>query len=308
MTTNTASLGNVYDLQKVVLSPIMDDQSGTLDNNLEPPFVRVRASNASIVHIDTFDKKYRINSSSYLVQQPNIIPHRAKRIAFEYYSAALTTPNINPRNNTIIFTTSSGTFNTTIPEGFYNRTQAIAALVAALNSVPGTGVVWSMPNQFANLDTYAVLTGTGPFRIQGGTFVTGGGPFWGFLPGDDRLTPTSPFVTTLPLGPITTLYTRYYDLTSQYLLRYTKIRNSGNKLPGNHLFRVYADAELLTLSPNSPLSEAFELNTNAAYNLDASSSLATIDLQIVDEFNQPFYFPNGDYNGSWVAIAMCAEI
>lgn len=308
--TETANIGNTYTIPKVLLSPITDDQAGILDNNLEPPFVRVRNRNASSTFLDNFDANSRLSNSSYqIASQGSLLSKRTKRFTVNKYIAQLPTPNINQRNNTITFTTGAGTFTVTIPEGFYTRTQAITALLTALNTVSGpSGVTFTAPDQFPGSDVYIVLTGTNPFRISGGTFVTTGYAFWGFLKGDTRLTPTAPLSTTLTLGPITAVYTRYYDICSTNLLQHTKAANTGNRVPANILLRVYA----FTISQSDPTDSYFESHEfgpdRSSWNFDAGHSISSVDIQLYDEFNQPYYLPNSLTNASWLQMDLTNEL
>jgi hypothetical protein len=308
--TTTANIGNTYLIPKVILSPITDDQSGVLDNNLEPPFVRVRGRNSCFTFLDTFAREERISNSSYLISNPSgILAKRTKRFSISYLSAFMPTPNINPRNNAITFATGAGTFTVTIPEGFYTRTQAIAALLVALNTVSGpSGVTFTAPNQFPNSNLYITLTGTNPFRIQSNTFVTTGSVFWGFLPGDPRLSSSAALSTTLTIGPITALYTRYWDFVSRELLQHTKAANTGSDVPANTLFRAFlepnADAD-----PTSYHRVSFQINgENSAWNFDASHALATVDIQILDEFRQPYYLPNGTDCAAGLQLSLNNEL
>lgn len=308
--TETANIGNTYILPKVILSPITDDQSGVLDNNLEPPFVRVRQRNASYTYLDTFAREDRINNASFIISNASgILAKRTKRFSISFVYACLVTPNINPRNNQIIFDTGAGTFTVVIPEGFYDRTQAITALVAALNTVSGpSGVVFSAPNQFPNSNLYITLTGTNPFRIRGGTFQQMGYAFWGFLQNDPRLSTAAPLSTTLRLGPISALYTRYWDFASRELLQHTKSANAGSDVIANILFRAYITPDAAG-SPTSYQVQNYQLqNGDAAWNFDASHALAVVDIQLYDEFHQPFYLPNGDDSAAWLQIALNNEL
>ncbi len=311
MATKTSNIGNVYDVPRMVISPIMDDQAGILDNNLEPSYVRVRTRNASFSYIDTFDRNSRISNTSYIIASSGeLLSKRTKRFALSYYAPSISTPNINPRNNTVTFSAAAAPgvlYTVTIPIGYYTRDQAITALLAALNTVSGaSGVVFTAPNQFVNSSIYIVLTGTNAFRISGGTFTQTGHAFWGFPPGDSRFSAVAPFVTTLTLGPITALYSRYYDITSQYVLQHTKAANTGNRVPGNILIRVYTQ---IVPDPQVTGTVQFESTSeNSSWNFDAGASLATIDLNIVDEFGQPYYLPNDETNGSYLQLAFTNEI
>lgn len=307
--TQTANIGNVYTIPKVILSPISDEQAGTLDNNLEPPFVRVRARNASSCFLDNFDMSSRLSNTSFIVGNKNILFKRTKRFSLSYFVGFVPTPNINPRNNTVGFTTGAGSFSVTIPVGFYTRTQAIAALLTALNTLSGTsGVTFTMPSQYPGSDIYATLTGTGAFRIDSGTFTTIGCAFWGFLFGDARLSTAAPLATTLSLGPIQALYTRYYDVCSSSLLVNTKAANTSNREQGALLFRIYATSNPLG-DPSVQWFQEFDNGPeNTSWNFDAANSLVKIDFQLYDEFKQPYYLPNNETNASNMQLAIVCEL
>jgi hypothetical protein len=307
MATRDVSIGNTYQIPKVILSPIMDDQAGTYDQSLEPPYVRVRTGNVAFTFLDNFNATSRLSSTSFIIPSTGgILTKRTKRIAISYYQSDLPFTNINPRNNVVNFTTAGGPFSATIPEGFYTRTQAIAALLTALNGA-GSGVTFTMPGQFPNSDVYSVLTGTGNFVITGGSFYTHGHGFWGFQQTDTRLGPSATLSTnTLTLGPISALYTRYYDFCSYNLLQHTKAANIGVDAPANTVFRIYCGTPL-TDPINFTI--AFEQGaSNSSWNYDATHSLYGIDIQIYDEFKEPLYLPNGNLNAGTFQVAFTNEI
>ena len=305
MATTDKSIGNVYAIQKVILSPIMDDQSGLNDNNLEPPYVRVRQRNASYTFIDNFDANSRISNNSYLIgNNGNLLSKRTKRFAISFFSAELVQPNINIRNNAIQFRVAATIYNAIIPEGFYTRTQAIAALLVAMNGA-GSPATFTATNQFANSDVYIVLTGTQAFTITGGTFVTTGFTFWGFLKGDTRLSLAATNSLTLTIGPITVLYSRYFDICSTAMLQHTKASTTGIDTPANLLLRVFASKNV----SGFPFDVSFvQGSETSSWNFDATHSLSTIDFQLYDEHSQPLYLPNGNSNASWIQISFTNEI
>lgn len=313
MSTKTANIGNVYNIPNVVISPIMDDQSGVLDNNLEPSYVRIRSRNASFTWVDTFDSNSKLSENQFLISSPGtLMSKRTKRFALSYYASQLSIPNINPRNNTIVFQVNNlpTVYTAVIPEGFYTRTQAIAALLTAMNGV-GSGTVFTAPSQFPGSDIYIILSGTTNYRILNTsicTFVNTGYAFWGFLKADPRFTTLAPYANNLPIGPISTFYTRYYDVTSQYLLQHTKAANTGNRVLGNTLFRIYSIQQ-----QNMPADSTYTFQfpstlENSSWNFDAMHSISNIDINLFDEFGQPLYLPNGITNGSFIQFSLTNEI
>lgn len=311
MSTKTANIGNTYNIPNVVISPIMDDQSGVLDNNLEPSYVRIRSRNASFTWVDTFDVNSKLSENQFLISAPgSLMSKRTKRFALSYYASQFAIPNINPRNNTIAFQVNSlpAVYTATIPEGFYTRSAAITALLVAMNGA-GSGTVFTAPSQFPGSDVYINLSGSTNFRILSTcTFVTTGYAFWGFLKGDPRFIINAPYVSLISIGPITTFYSRYYDVTSQYLLQHTKAANTGNRVLGNTLFRIYAIQQQNIPADSTYTFQFGGTSENSAWNFDATHSISNIDLNLFDEFGQPLYLPNGMLNGSFIQFALTNEI
>jgi hypothetical protein len=242
---------NPYTLPQVILAPVLDEIQAN-DSNLEPPMVRIRAPNSAILSLDSSADAIG-SSSNFIVgggDQPPIATRRIKRIAMTSLSAALNTPNVNARNNTLVFRCSTTAFAidhvATIHTGYYyDVPTAINGLLLALNfCTPAAGLAFSTiaydPTSLAS-DPYRR-------RLQtpvGTSFTFGpnsGMALYGkYLFGIPFLTPIGAPITwtaqyaaqasnNLPIGQILLQSTRWIDITSTTLTSYTKNPSFGNNL------------------------------------------------------------------------------
>lgn len=93
----------------VKLVPMQDSETG--DENIEPPFVRVRSGNTAYMYLDTSPEtqKNDNNTAEWIIgdagpdTRSNLYARKFKRSACRFVEIMWATPNVNPRNNTIIF-------------------------------------------------------------------------------------------------------------------------------------------------------------------------------------------------------------
>lgn len=301
---------NPYEITKVVLAPISDEMQ--TDNNLEPPFVRIRSPNSSFTYLDTFSIKDRLssdgsNTGKWIIGTNNpLFIRRTKRFGITEFRMSNAITNINPRNNTISFNSSNtgATVHTVvIPEGFYTPATATTALIATLNSITGTtGLTFTAPTIYPGNDRFISLTSAGGnFRILESDFTKKGYVFWGFNP----YTTTglsAPLSNTFVMGSITGVYTQYYDIVSASLNQFTKNPSGGNDVPGGHIFRVFTG--------DTPLGAdiTFGVPEIAFINFSSNSTLNNIDISVVDQFDDPVYIPSPIANNFYLSFAFIAEL
>lgn len=117
------------------------ERAGTLD----PQRVMVRQNNQATIYIDTVSQRVLSGDSKLDITiasgaRANTLADHVRRLAPRSFGITWYIPNVNPRNNTLtFFSTTSGTQHTVvIPEGFYFRPgDFMDELVIQLNTVTG---------------------------------------------------------------------------------------------------------------------------------------------------------------------------
>jgi hypothetical protein len=288
---------NPYATQTVSLAPISDEQ--VTDENLEPPFVRVRAGNTGFIYADSDAREDLSNPTQYVLggggQQ--FYARKLKRLALSGLQIALAIPNINARNGTVIFHSSATGLNytVTIPEGVYATVAAgAAALQTALNSAGGSGLTFTVTvNPLQPLQITIAAAGglyffpVGPAFIAS-TMMTHGRYLF-------NLPRSQVPAASMTAGAVYLQYTRWFDILSSEYSLYTKNPNTSNdRGPNNLIVRVFMQAALTGVGndglPSSGLS-LFTTDVSAETNYNRSRELAVLDINIVDEFGDPLYVP-----------------
>lgn len=286
---------NPYGTPTVSLAPVSDDQ--VTDANLEPPFVRVRSGNESFVYADSEARADVTDPSTYVLGGGDFqfYVRKMQRIAFEGLQANLSVPNINERNNTVIFhSTTSGLDHTVVvPEGIYTTAAAAAgALVSAMNLAP-SGILFTAVVNPANALQVTLLAAGGTFHFIVGnpasTMMTRGRYLFN-LPQEQTDTASK------TMGAVFLQYTRFFDIISYSYTEYSKNPNTSNDhVPNALLARVF-------LAPPGPLSPTtglqsngvgfFTTDVNVSTNYNRSRALEVLDIRLVDEFGMPLYQPS----------------
>lgn len=273
---------NPYTLERVVLSPVSDEMQ--LDENFEPPFVRTRQTNSQYIQLDTSAHSANTNPCELVITLTRSMP-RVNRINMSFVAFRNFSPNINPRNNVFTFVDNGVPFTATIPAD--QNLTGIArynALVAAMNAatgVPGEFTAAVNPNFPTSYDITNTLAQ--PFRFSSvGNGINNGRYLWGF---NERNTLSGTEATVHTLSSYQESYTRYVDFSSYELTQYTKIDISGTKVPAEVLFRFFMTDVAYGQSIFTGFTDAPSLN------YERSRNLASLDLSILDEFNQILYVP-----------------
>lgn len=297
----------------VFLEP-SDDTDWRL-NNVEPQMVRIRGRNSSYTFIDNFNHENtgsvnrsttRLASNTYLISGESLLAKRTKRFSLSFYESQFGITNINPRNNNIVFTSSNtgGTqYSVTLPEGVYTASQLQTVLINGLNTVSGSsGLSFSITSPYANTLSYYTLTSSGgSFTILPTcNFATTGYIVFGMLLNDPRFGVSQTSITAGPM--FLASYTRYVNFCSASILNFTKSANVGNFCPASLLFRLFIG------SVTDPWVVHFPFTGEVSFNMDAGASISTADIALLDEFNQPLYFPNSQYNPAWFALTLTDEL
>lgn len=285
-----------YRATKVSLAPVSDEQQ--TDENLEPPFVRVRTGNESFVFADSEIRDapsdlFNVDDFTLGGGNHQFYVRKIKRLSIDGIQFALCTPNVNIRNNTItFFSTTSGTNHTVVvPEGLYPSAPALAtALQTALNTATGaSGLTWTITVNPINACQYTLSVAGGTYHFILSSPMIMFGRYLYNLPQDQANTASK------TMGGVFGLYSRYVDIISNALTEYTKNPSSSNARGPNGLVARVFIASPLTPGVGGITSGAVDFFASAAsvgYNYDRSRALETIDVGLRDEFGQPFYIPS----------------
>lgn len=290
---------NPYDLQKVILSPVSDEMQ--LDENFEPPFVRPRQTNSQYIEIDTSVHDAFTNPCSLSISLARSMP-RVNRINMSFFAFRSFTPNINPRNNVFTFIVGATPYTATISADQnltgLARYQALATAMNVATGVPGQFTVAVNPTYPSTFDITNTLAT--PYRFTvGGSGIDHGRYLWGF---NERNTNIGTERVTQALTSHQESYTRYIDISSFELTQYTKIDISGANIPAEVIFRFLMTDVVYGGSYFNGFTDA------PALNYERSRNLATLDLSILDEFNQLLYVPEQLWGSFLVYIVLIANM
>jgi len=276
---------NRYEVPPVLLTQITDDIIGN-DENLEPQFVRVRASNQSILYLEASFSQNQNNANNNFLFFTNLNAVKIKRLAITDASFFDVTPNVNIRNNTIAFFRQSDgvRFEVTVPE-FYaaTGTSLINALLAALNA-SGSGIVFGSTPVLTVYPQTFTINGSAGFRWDETSSMIRRGEYLINLL-EPRSVDTFSLVKTV--GPMFLQYTRYIDIISYSLNEYTKNPTTSNSTFNNAslLFRLYFDNDL------APIRRGAAVLNLVFFNFNRTRGIDNIDIRLLDEFGEPFYVP-----------------
>lgn len=277
---------NRYEAPPVILTPITDDLIGN-DENLEPQFVRVRASNHAFVYLDANDSQNQSNSNNDFLFFTNMTSIKIKRIAVAEVSFFDITPNVNIRNNQLAFFRQSdgARFNIVIPEDYYQSGATfLADIVSALNA-SGSGIVFTATPVLSIYPLTFTVGGTAAFRWdETSTMITRGEFLINLL--EPRSGPDVYSIVKF-VGPMYMQYTRYVDVLSYSLNEYTKNPTSANNRHSNTslLIRIYFDDFI------APVRRTIPVLTLSWFNFNRTRGIDSIDIKLIDEFGDPFYVP-----------------
>lgn len=297
---------NPYFPQQVSLAPVSDEQQ--TDENLEPPFVRVRSGNECFIFADSEVREAPanvpqalapdlFNATSFSLGGGNhqFYARKLKRLAVAGIQIANCVPNVNPRNNSVsFFSTASGlTHTVVIPEGQYTtRATLTAALQAALNTATGaSGLTWTITANPLNACQYTLATAGGDFHFILTSPMVLYGRYLFNLPQDQANT------NVKTMGAVYGLYTRYIDIISAAMTEYTKNPWSSNsRVPSGLVARVFVGPlSGFGASAGGISSDGMSFFAGAEpapINYNRSRAIEVIDLTLRDEFGQPYYIPS----------------
>jgi hypothetical protein len=292
--------------QLVSLAPNSDEQQ--TDENLEPPFVRVRSGNECFIFADSEVRETPLgtpqslapdlfNATSFSLGGGNhqFYARKLKRLSVSGIQIANCVPNVNPRNNAVsFFSSASGlTHTVSIPEGQYaTRATLTAALQTALNTATGaSGLTWTITVNPLNSCQYTLATAGGNYRFVLTSPMVLYGRYLFNLPQEQALS------NSKTMGAVYGLYTRYIDVISASMTEYTKNPWSSNtRVPNGLVARVFIGPQAGFGSSAGGIASdgmSFFAGVEAApINYNRSRAIEVIDLALRDEFGQPYYIPS----------------
>ena len=321
--------------------------SAFADPTLEPQFVRVRAANRAYLYLNSADlSNAGYSTTNCVVGSPGdgVLMQKVKRLGIAGFQFTYSTPVINRSNNTLyIFSSATNTITTvTIPIGNWNTPQLLVrAFRQGISNatgglgLPGTTLTWTLRNQDPNvlppspsypvitMDNQAVLTAVPAILfLSQSPAIQRGGSTYGFplleTPRWDGILPLSPaqiasyqsLMWTMSNMEMPCLYTRYIDIFSSTLTRWTKLATASTASgAGSLLYRYFfipfqsyqevPPAQIIVASippgieADSPLlyqravdQQFVTTEDPPMWTFNPDEVLATIDLQFRDEYNQ----------------------
>lgn len=279
-------------IQPVLLAPVMDSMQE--DENLEPQQVRIREGNSSFLAVDTDQRGLNQSSQIYteiatdVIFDTRIFKNKVKRIGVAEVRMQWITPNVNERNNVVTFFSSNGggLHTVVVPEGFYTTpTLLLDALVIALNTATGaSGLTFSHLINPLNTITSALSCVGGNYYFDLDCLaIMKGAPLWS-LPRSQTLNASK------IIGAISLHYTRYVDLVSPDLNRYSKNINASNSNVSSGLvYRLYLDQ----FKGTPGLTVSADRNIKY-FNWNRTNTFSTFRVELLDQFGDKLYVPRFD--------------
>lgn len=244
------------------------------DNEFEPQRVRVISNNIGMLQVDSL---FRDSGTpwEFMVSFTNYT-RGIRRVALNFAQFWLTIPNINIKNNTLVyFDNGDATFKTaTLTPGFYNLNTLATELQTALNaSVPAPVAPFAVavnPNQFNLTVTNAnqfYFDPTSAFIVRG-KFCAG-------------FTESTTLTTSLSSGVCKLFYTDYLVIESQQLSNYTKNVSIGsNDIMSNIVGLVAID------DGSYPHRRSSYYSDKQWIHFFASTQITNLNIRIVDMYGE----------------------
>lgn len=284
-------------MNKIILEPVSSEIYK--QDNLEPQYVTFQYQNQGEIFLDSqfcVDKisptNINISTKKNINDRENILFSNISRIAVQSFGLMYITPNVNPRNNEIrFFSTNSGTYHTIqLLEGFYTTAdQLIDHIVDRLNTVfPDSGLTFSkttVHTSYYNLNS----AGGSYFFDLNCNAVTKGYQLYN-LPKDQTAT------NTKRVGFMGLYYTRYIDVCSKQLTKYSKIQSKSTGFNNNLVERLFID------DPTKPHVIAQYESNSSIFNYKRTDNVSTVDIQLFDQFGDSLYISDSNNNtdsGFW---------
>jgi hypothetical protein len=286
------SSGSITRAEMVVLAPQQDTMYRSID--MDPQSVIAREPHASIITLNTIDLAPGLprndfvisNNITYFSNTSRISPLRA-----EFYNYYI--PNVNPRNNNIVFYSSvtNSNHSVIVPEGYYNSASDLSlAIIAAMNSVSGaSGLTFVGSSEPLSPDTFNVISTPGNYYfVNTCSAVKYGESLWNL---DERQIAQSEHF----LGPMSLQYTWWVDIVSDKLTQYAKKRSVASNSKSSVFARMSLNVASAVSTATSvvPWGRAFDDFSIAdiSYSFRPMESITAIDIALYDMYGQLLYIP-----------------
>lgn len=279
--------------------------------NEEPQYVTAKPPNRACVYIDSQDCVLETNKVSMIIStmksrtdRPAVLISNVNRIALASAAIHMVTPNVNPRNYTItFFSSSSNSLHTVdLAEGFYSTSVAlITHIVTRLNTLTGaSGLTFSQAAVPGFPDTYSLISAGGNYYFSLDCSAIKKGYQLYALPIDQTLT------SNKTVGSMGLFYTKYVDFCCPTLMKYAKVKSTSTNNISNLFFRI--NLTDFTVPLTTYLSEATVPDAN--YSFEYSESVSIIEFELRDQFGDLLYLPQlvGSQNsGFWWNCSLLVE-
>lgn len=243
----------------------------------EPQRITLRQPNSAVITLDTFDA-FKDNNR-YTFSGNRLVLGGIKRFSATDLSLLWSGLNVNSTNSLLRFFYDFSSFETIIPQGSYDTpTRLMNALAAAMNASIGISAISWVDDLLK--PGFGRLNSTELFGFIECPAVKYGKYLWN-LPLE---TPT----TSLLIGQVGLIYSRWIDVISEGLTQYVKNPNTTSTSksypsPGNLVGRFHA-----------PLAHeegyrALMRRTKAFQNFEITNDLQTLDLSFRDEWGNPLF-------------------
>lgn len=275
----------------VILPPV----NGEIYNEIssEAQRITLRQPNSAVLSLDTFDATSKRNSTFHFSGN-RLVLGGIKRLTAADMTILWHGVNVNSTNNLLRFSYSTSSFETTVPEGSYNTPKKLMdALASAMNTAIGTSTMSWTDN--AVKPGFGTLQSSSAFSFLDCPAVKFGKYLWNL--------PTQIPTTSLQIGQIGLIYTRWIDVMSGELTQYIKLSNASTSSssypsPGNFLARF----QLIFPQYEQGYKE-ISRRIQSYQNFNHSNDLQSLDLSFRDEWGNPLFL----YDNNDIVIDIYAE-
>lgn len=285
-------------IQSVLLKPVSSEIYKSFND--EPQRVTSVEPSRAVLFLDSQQntletKKTNIQFSTIRFANDRMGPLASNINTLSIFSAGVRycSPNINQiNNNLIIFSSFTNLFHSvTLTEGFYTTPLlVINEIVTQLNLITGfTGLTFSAapvigyPNKY-----YLNSSGGSYYFFQGCSACKFGQVMYG-LPKDTILD------NSKTIGSITLYYTRYIDICSSTITKYSKVKNISNGPNSNMVARIFVSDP--TVDSFSGLNPTYA--TRFSFQWNPQEPIDYVDIQLRDEYGNFLYIPSNENNFFW---------
>lgn len=288
---------------QVILPPV----NGEIYNSGEPQRITLRQPNSATITLDTFDSLGERSSPTHSLSSQGatqaqfqfsgnrLVIGGIKRFAAADMNILWSGVNVNPVNNVVRFSYSVSSFEAEVPEGSYDTPKKLMdALANAMNTAVGSSI-FSWTDDPIKPGFGTLQSSLGLFSFLDCPAVEYGKHLWNL--------PLTPPATSLVIGQVSLIYTRWIDVISQELTQYVKLNNTSTSSssypsPGNLLARFQ-----INFPPYENGYKELSRRIQSFQNFQSSNDLQSLDLSFRDEWGKPLFL----YDNNDIVIDIYAE-